>query len=216
MTQSDYWSPGTQVVQYEMWGERIVLARPVTVTEHSSTRLALYSHPVTPVASRVIENRYSLDVSERIDIYMQMLDSGVEEFTERTSPDNHVLTLTPPNSWHSVWLFWDSEWRFKNWYVNFQAPIRRLRRGVQIHDYALDIIVRPDMTWSWKDMDEFEELIGRGFFTDERLSSIQAESERMVTTIERCRPPFSDGWENWRPDQCWPVPTLPADWAELE
>ena len=216
MTQSDCWSPGTQVVQYEMWGERIVLARPVTVAEDSSTRLALYSHPVTPVASRVIENRYSLDVSERIDIYMQMLDSGVEEFRERTSPDNHVLTLTPPNSWHSVWLFWDSEWRFKNWYVNFQAPIRRLRRGVQIHDYALDIIVRPDMTWSWKDMDEFEELIGRGFFTDERLSSIQAESERMVTTIERCRPPFSDGWENWRPDQCWPVPTLPADWAELE
>ncbi len=216
MTQPDYWSVGTQIVQYEMWGERIVLARPVTVAEDSSTHLALYSHPKTPTASRVIENRYSLEVSERIDIYMQMLDSDdVEEFRKRTSPNNHVLTLTPPNSWHSVWLFWDSEWRFENWYVNLQAPIRRLRRGVQVHDYALDIIVRPDMTWSWKDEDEYEELIARGFFTLEHESSIRAEADRMIATIERCGVPFSDGWENWRADQHWPVPRLPEEWAQL-
>lgn len=216
MTQPDYWSPGTQIVQYEMWGERIVLARPVTVAEDSSTHLALYSHPMTPTASRVIDNRYSLDVSERIDIYIQSLGPDIDEFRERPSPDNHVLTLTPPNSWHSVWLFWDSKWRFQNWYVNFQAPIRRLRRGIQVHDYALDIFVRPDMTWSWKDMDEFEELIARGFFTVEQVSSIRAEADRMVTTIENGGRPFSDGWEKWRPDQCWPVPTLPEDWAEMD
>lgn len=216
MTQPKYWSPGAQIVQYEMWSESIVLARPVTVAEDSKTHIALYSHPMTPTVSRVIENRYSLDVSERIDIYMQMLDSDVEGFRKRTSPDNHVLTLTPPNSWHSVWLFWDSEWQFQNWYVNFQAPLDRLRRGVQVHDYALDIVVRPDMTWSWKDMDEFEELVARGYFTAEQESSIRAEADRMVTTIERCRPPFSDGWEDWRADQRWPIPTLPEDWAELE
>ena len=215
MTQSKYWKFGTQIVQYEMWGERIVLARPVTVAEDRSTHIALYSHPMTPTVSRVIENRYALNVSERIDIYMQMLDSGVGEFREQPSPNNHVLTLTPPNSWHSVWLFWDSEWQFKNWYVNFQAPIRRLRRGIQVRDYALDITVRPDMTWSWKDVDEFEELIARGFFTDEQPSSIRAEAERMVTTIESGGRPFSDGWEKWRPDQRWPVPTLPEDWAGL-
>ena len=215
MTQPKYRRPGSQIVQYEMWGEWIVLARPVTVVEDSSTHIALYSHPTTPIVTRVIENRYSLNVSERIDIYMQMLDSGVGEFRKRTSPDNHVLTLTPPNSWHSVWLFWDSEWQFQNWYVNFQAPISQLRRGVQVRDYALDIIVRPDMTWSWKDMDEFEELIARGFFTAEQVSSIRNEADRMVTTIESGRRPFSDGWEKWRPDQCWPVPTLPEDWAGL-
>ena len=215
MTQSASWSPGTQIVQYEMWGERIVLTRPVTVAEDSPIHLALYSHPMTPTATRVIENRYSLDVSERIDIYTQMLDSDAEKFREQPSPDNHVLTLTPPNSWHSVWLFWDSEWQFQNWYVNFQTPIRRLRRGIQVRDYALDIIVRPDMTWSWKDMDEFEELFARGFFTAEQLSSIRAEADRMVTTIESGGPPFIDGWQEWRPDQRWPVPTLPEDWAEM-
>ena len=216
MTQHPYWKPGTQIAQYEMWGERIVLTRPVTVAEDSSSHLALYSHPMTPIVTRVIENRYSLDVSERIDIYMQMLDADVGEFREWTSPDNNVLTVTPPNSWHSVWLFWDSEWQFQNWYVNFQAPIRRLRRGIQIHDYALDITVRPDMTWSWKDVDEFEELIARGFFTSEQESSIRAAADRMVTTIESGGRPFSGGWEKWRPDRRWPVPTLPEDWAELD
>ena len=217
MTQPKHWKPGTQIVQYEMWDEWIVLARPVTVVEDSETHIALYSHPMTPTASRVIENRYSLDASERIDIYMQMLNSNnAEEFRERTSPDNHVLTLTPPNSWHSVWLFWDSEWRFKNWYVNFQAPIRRLRRGVQIHDYALDITVHPDMTWSWKDLDEFDELVVRGFFTAEQESSIRAEADRMIATIERCGVPFSDGREKWRADQRWSIPRLPEDWADLD
>jgi len=199
-----------------MWDEWIVLARPVTVVEDSETHIALYSHPMTPTASRVIEDRYSLDVSERIDIYMQMLGSNnTEEFRERTSPDNHVLTLTPPNSWHSVWLFWDSDWQFQNWYVNLQAPIRRIGRGIQVHDYALDIIVRPDMTWSWKDMDEFDELVARGFFTAEQESSIRAEADRMVATIERCGVPFSDGWEKWRADRRWPIPRLPEDWMEL-
>ena len=211
-----YWKPGTQIVQYEMWGEWIGTARPVTVAQDSSSLIALYSHPMTPIITRGIENRYAIDVSERIDLYMQMLDSGVGKFRQRTSPDNHVLTLTPPNSWHSIWLFWDSEWQFQNWYVNFQAPIRRVRRGVQVHDYALDIIVRPDMTWSWKDVDEFEELVARGFFTVEQVSSIRAAADRMVTTIERCGLPFSDGWEKWRPDQHWSIPRLPNDWAELD
>ena len=88
-----------------------------------------------------------------------MLDPSLGELRDVITSGNHVLTFTPPNSWHSVWLFWSPDWQFKTWYVNFQSPLRRLRRGVQIHDYALDIVVRPDMSWSWKDVDEFEELI---------------------------------------------------------
>ena len=25
-------------------------------------------------------------------------------------------------------------------------------------------------------------------------------------------PPFSDGWQHWRPDPAWSVPSLPDDW----
>ena len=207
-----YWEPGTQIIQYEMWGQGIGTARPVTVVGDGANHIALYSHPGTLKASRGMENRHSLSLSERIELYLQMLEPSVGEFRDEVTSDNHVLTLTPPNSWHSVWLFWSSEWQFKTWYVNFQSPIRRVRHGIQLHDYALDIVVRPDMSWSWKDVEEFEELVVRGFFTTEQESSIRAEADQMIRTIETCGPPFCHGWEHWRPDSSWPVPHLPSDW----
>ena len=197
-----------------MWGRGIGAARPVTVIEDLPGHIALYSHPGTAIVSRGIRNRYSLSLSERIDLYFDSLNPTVGDFEHRMSSDDHVLTLTPPNSWHSVWLFWTAEWQFKTWYVNFQSPVRRTPHGIQFHDYALDIVVRPDMSWSWKDTDEFEELVARTFFTVEQVSSIRAEADLMVRTIESRGTPFCDGWEDWRPNRCWCTPRLPGDWAE--
>jgi hypothetical protein len=208
------WKHGTQILQYEMWGERIGTARPVTVVEDSAKHLATYSHPGHSYISCGVENRREMSLSEQVDLSFKMLDPNVGEFTKRRAGNSHVLTLTPPDLYHSVWLFWDENWRFQFWYANLQAPLRCTSRSVLIHDYVLDIIVQPDMTWSQKDVDEFEELIKRGFFTDEQISSIRAEADRMVETIESVGAPFNEGWENWRPDPNWPVPELPEDWAD--
>ena len=165
-----HWKPGAQIAQYEMWGRGIGTARPVTVIEHVSTHLALYSHPGAPIVTRGIENRRSLSLSERTELMMRMLDPDEGEFRRAISPDNHVLTITPRDSWHSVMLFWSSDWQFRTWYVNIQSPLRRVRRGIQLHDYVLDIVVRLDMSWSWKDVEEFEELVARGFFDVDQVS----------------------------------------------
>ena len=209
------WSPGAQIVQYEMLGMGIGLARTVTVVDDGPSHIALYSHPGTRTVTRGIENYRSLGLSERIDLRIRMLDPGTGEFREEKTPDNYVLTLTPHNSWHSVMLFWSPEWQFKTWYVNFQSPIRRVRHGVQQHDYALDIVVRTDMSWSWKDEDEFEELVARGYFSDDQVSSIRSEAARMVRMIESVGSPFCEGWEHWRPDPSWPIPQLPNDWGDV-
>ena len=103
---------------------------------------------------------------------------------------------------------------FKIWYVNFQSPIRRVRQGVQLHDHALDIVVQPDMSWSWKDEDEFEVLASRGFISVEQVSSIRAEAARIGSAIESVGSPFCDGWEDWRPDPSWPIPRLPEYWLD--
>ena len=207
-----YWKPAAQIVQYEMWGLGIGSARPVTVVVDGASYIALYSPPRTTFISRGVESYKSLDLPDRIELDMRMLDPDEGEFRKKISPDIHVLTLTPPQSWHSVMLFWSSEWQFKNWYVNLQSPLRRVHQGFQLHDYVLDVVVRPDMSWSWKDVDEFEGLIARGFFTSEQVSSIRAEAEQMIRTIESRSPPFCDGWEDWRPNPCWPIPYLPSDW----
>ena len=211
-----YWKPGAQIVQYEMWGQGIGIARPITVVDDMSGHIVLYSHPGTPIVTRSTENARSLGLSERIELDFLMLDPSVGKYRGGTSLDSHVLTLTPHDSWHSVMLFWSSEWQFETWYVNFQSPIRRVRHGVQLHDYALDLVVRPDMSWSWKDVDEFEELIARGFFSVAQVTSIRAEADRMVRTIESVGPPFCDGWEDWRPDLSWSIPRLPNDWFDLD
>lgn len=190
-------------------------SRPLTVVEDVSRHLALYTHPNAPYRSSVIRNRYSMPVSERIDIYLGTIAPKVGQFEERVSGEYHVLTLTRPNSWHSVRLFWTVDWIFKMWYVNFQAPIGRTPRGILVRDCALDIIVGSDMTWSWKDKDEFKELISRGFFTDRQILSIEDEADRIVKAIEDNASPFSDGWEKWRPNLSWPVPEVPGDWYVL-
>ena len=207
-----FWEPGARILQQDLWENRLVTSRPVTVVEDNSKHLALYTHPNAPFRSGVIRERYSMPVSQRIDIYMEMAGPGVEQLEERVSGDYHVLTLTPPNSWSSVWLFWTAQWKLETYYVNLQAPICRTSRGILVRDYALDIAVNPDMSWSWKDEDEFEELISRGFFTERQVSSIQAEADRMVRAIENKVSPFSDGWEKWRPNTNWPVPDVPEDW----
>ena len=209
------WKSGDQIVQYEMLGLGIGLARPVTVVDDGSSDIILYSHPGTQIATRGVVNYRSLSLSERIDVRYRMLDPEVGEFREAITGDNHVLTLTPHESCHSVMLFWSPEWQFKSWYVNFQSPIRRVRQGIQIHDYALDIVVKPDMSWTWKDEDEFDVLITQGFFSADQISSIRSEAARLVHTIESAGAPFCDSWEDWRPDPSWPVPQLPDDWFDL-
>ena len=216
LSSESFWEPGTQILQQDMWGSRLVTSRPVTVVLDVSEYLALYTHPNAPYRSGVIKDRNSMPVSERIDIYMEMLNPDVEQLEERVSGDYHVLTLTPPDCWHSVWLFWTADWKLETYYVNLQAPIRRTPRCILVRDYALDIAVEPDMSWSWKDVDEFEELISRGFFTERQISSIRAEADLMVRAIEDNEPPFSDGWEKWRPGTNWPVPEVPEGWYILD
>ncbi len=209
-----YWERGAQIVQYEMLGKGIGLVRPVTVVDDSPGHIALYSHPGTPMVTRGVDNYRSLELSERIELRTRMLDPGEGEFREVTTPDNHVLALTQQDVWHSVMLFWSQDWQFRTWYVNLQSPIRRLRHGVQFHDLALDIVVRPDMSWSWKDVDEFEALASRGLLSVDEVSSVRAEADRMVGVIENHGPPFSDDWEDWRPDPRWSVPQLPNGWLD--
>lgn len=209
------WQSGTQIVQFEMWGEGVATARPVTVVRDTASYIALYSHPSTRIVTRGLENRGTLELRERIDLYMAALDPRIREFRDVVSSEKNVLTITRPDSWHSIWLFWSSEWEFENFYVNFQSPLRRLRHGVAYHDFVLDIVAQPDMSWSWKDMDEFNELSARGFFTDDQKTRIRDEADKMAATIDSQGAPFSDGWENWRPDFAWPTPRLPNNWSDI-
>lgn len=143
---SHRWKPGQQILQQDLWGGYLLASRPVTVVSDTANSLALYSHPSAPLRSGVMRNRSAMRLSERIDRWMEMAVAGVGPLEERVSAETHILTLTPENSWHSVWLFWNLEWQTRTWYINFQAPIERTTRGILLQDYALDIAVKPDLS----------------------------------------------------------------------
>ncbi len=128
---------------------------------------------------------------------------------ERTSGNNHVLTLTPPDSRLSFWLFWGGDWEVKCWYVNIQHPVRRTSRGIVVQDMTLDLRIEPDGSWAWKDEDEFALLHERGFYSDEEAAWVRAEGERIIDLIESGGAPLRDGWERWRPPSDWAAPAIP-------
>jgi Protein of unknown function (DUF402) len=119
-----------------------------------------------------------------------------------------VLRFMRPGDAHTIELCWDREWSLACWYVNLQAPLAVNGSRFDTTDWALDIVVKTDGSWYWKDEDEFAQAIELGVFEDAAAAAaVRAEGERVLR--ER---PWPTGWEDWRPPSDWAPLPLPEDW----
>lgn len=204
-----HWAPGEHILwRYRGNGSRDVhICRPVTVVQDTSDVLAVWMAPGTecvkpvladgtPVHQEPLATRYS---APRTTVRARWSGAG-------------VLKLARPGQAWSVWLFWEQDWEFRNWYVNLEEPHTRWAGGVDSEDHFLDIAVHPDRSWSWLDEDEFAQAQAAGLMDERQARRVRAAGQDAVDVIRAWGPPFSDGWEDWRPDPGWPVPELPADW----
>jgi hypothetical protein len=182
----------------------LVTVRPVTVVEDTEQVLALYSHAGGSCRTGAMQGRQHLPIEERVRVYLSDEQPRLRDVVMRSN----VLTLTPPDAGHSIWLFWDSDWAFKTWYVNLQQPVQRTPRGVIVRDYLLDLVVTPALVWAWKDEDEFEAVYAAGGFSGGEHARIRDEGWRMVERIETRGWPFDSNWPAWRPDPSWQMPAL--------
>jgi Protein of unknown function (DUF402) len=130
----------------------------------------------------------------------------------------NVLMFHPREGDYSVWLLFTEALDFNGWYVNLERPIVRWRdgdlTGVDTIDYDLDIVVTPDLTWRWKDEDEFAERLAypRIYWVDDE-AAVRAEGERVIKRIEAGDYPFDGTMTEFRPDPSWPVPSvMPSGW----
>lgn len=122
-----------------------------------------------------------------------------------------VLRLIRFGTGFSLDLMWRAEDdAFAGWYVNLQEPLRRGRLGFDTDDLVLDVWIRPDGSWSWKDEDELDEAVRLGRFTPTEATAVRAEGERVLA--ER---PWPTGWEAWRPEPSWEELTLPQGWERV-
>ena len=74
-------------------------------------------------------------------------------------------------------------------------------------DQYLDVWVTAGRSVEWLDEDELEQAAAIGLFSPEQAAEVRAEAQRVLEEW-----PFPTGWENWRPDPYWPIPTLPEGW----
>lgn len=187
----------------------VTYALPVTVVQDDDTLIGLYAAVGTPMKKRTLPDGQpiprALSYDDRAKLPIVVGD-GVWRA-------NNVLILVRPGAAHDVRLFWESEtWRFLGWYINLQAPLRRVEVGFDTADHVLDIDVAPDLAWRWKDEDEFAIAQRIGRFSEDEAAAIHAEGERIIADVEALRWPFDGGYETWRPDPSWGVPVMPVDW----
>ena len=208
------WSPGDVIVVQELFDGRLWAARPVVVVDDVEDRLVLWCPkrtvrkvPVTPPSRPEADTR-----GERM---ARSLENGDWLFSD-SAWDVSMLWLLREGDWHAVWLSFLESGKQWGWYINFQEPYRRTKRGIQTMDLALDIIVEPDRSsWRWKDEDEFELFIERGLISPEVARRVRDEAELILRRVERDESPFDSEWPHWTPDPSWPTPELRDDWDEL-
>jgi hypothetical protein len=201
------WSRGDEILMRYGRDGRIYGARPLTVVEHRPDLLAAWLAPATPLVRPVLANGAeirSVPVAQRY--------SAGRKAIEDTWAGTGILKLVPAGAAHSIWLFWEPGWRFRGWYVNFEARHRFWARGLDTRDLVLDLWVTEPRRWEWKDLDEFDDACAAGAIDPELAGAVLREAERVVEQVEAWEPPFSEGWESFRPDPAWPLPALPSDW----
>jgi Protein of unknown function (DUF402) len=194
------WSRGDVVCLREIWDGRVWTARPWIVVEEQADLVVLWiprGAPTKVPAENEIEPMARGDWT---------LVDGTWELP--------ALRFHERGAAHSVLVFLrDGE--LDVFYVNMEEPWRPTPIGFDYLDQKLDLIVRPDGSWEWKDEDELDEAVARGIFSAELEREIRDEGERAVGHALAKRPPFDGSWEAWRPDPRWLPPALPDGWGAV-
>lgn len=209
-----YWQPGTQVMWREGTGPlgtgAIVtdpsvphFAQPLTVVRDDADGLVAW----LPCGAPVLRAARADGRDKRGDPSTLFTTDLVQERGTHALFDQ--LRIAPTGRPWSVWVFFDEDsGEFAGWYVNLERPHVRDDRAVHTSDHVLDLVVAPDRTFVRKDEDELAFAVAQGVFDSLEAAAIEAQATEVERLVADWGPPFSEGWETFRPDPAWPVPDL--------
>jgi predicted RNA-binding protein associated with RNAse of E/G family len=202
------WSNGDQIIYREITHGKVWTVRPVTVIEDNYALTALYFRKYTSWKICTPE-------SDGIDLLVckANLNDWTLEDTIWTLGD--TIFLIYPNDAHATHVMWDKERRFIGWYINLQEPIRRTSIGFDFLDQELDIVVKPDLSWFWKDSEHLAQAQAIGLFSSEQVKEIRREAQRVIEKIRCKAEPFDRSWSDWQAPVDWKNPGLPEGWDKV-
>jgi protein associated with RNAse G/E len=206
------WKPGDVVLGRGVFNHRVWTAVPVIVVKDTSEEIAMTLLPGTECMTETDYAKGKKDGKRRWDFKYK--DWNLAPFLWRT---NRTLILLEPNRFYSIRLNWHQDNnQFVGYYVNFQLPFQRSRFGFDTLDLELDIVVQPDFSFEWKDVDDYEKGIEVGIILPEWAKEIENAKPEILGRLEKRHYPFDGSWLDWMPDPSWSPPRLPNDWNQIE
>ncbi|MER5704854.1 DUF402 domain-containing protein [Micromonospora sp. NPDC002296] len=206
-------SPGRLIMHRNVRHGRIGWVRAGRVVSDDERGLLIFVARDSPVAYEVTEAGLGM----RAMPFAEWVTSSYRLAPGRWNGPS-VLKFLPVGAAHSVWWFSDADGRFANWYVNLEEPGVCWDDGdvvgVDMVDQDLDVVVRPDRSWEWKDEEEFAERLALPddyWVADE--AAVRAEGLRVIARAEAGEFPFDGTWCDFTPPPGWEVPEkLPDGW----
>ncbi|MEQ4209521.1 DUF402 domain-containing protein [Actinopolymorpha sp. B17G11] len=120
-----------------------------------------------------------------------------------------------PGMFFSVSLFFVGAEQPHGWYVDFVRPYRRTPIGIDTFDLLLDLVIDSDLSFRWKDEEEYNQARRLGVITDTDHRRVEQAREQVIALLKERAGPFEDRWLGWRRDPRWALPTLPVDTLTL-
>ncbi|MGC4805345.1 DUF402 domain-containing protein [Micromonospora sp. DT233] len=207
-------APGRLIVHRNVRHGRIGWVRAGRVVSDDERGLLILVPRDAPVAHEVTEAGLGM----RAVPFAEWITSPSYRLAHGRWDGPPVLKFLPVGEAHSVWWFSDAHGRFTNWYVNLEEPAVRWDdgdlAGVDMVDQDLDVVVRPDLSWHWKDEEEFAERLAfpeHYWVADE--AAVRAEGRRVIARAEAGEFPFDGTWCDFAPPPEWTMPEqLPDGW----
>jgi protein associated with RNAse G/E len=205
------WKAGDVIAWRGIYRNRVWHAIPTYVVKDTLQELVL---ALTPGTNGMVEENYARgkkNGKRRWDFKHE--DWRLENFTWHT---NRLLFLLEPDNFYSPILFWNHETnRFLYYYINFQLPFQRGHCAINTLDLDLDIIVHPDLSYEWKDIDDYEKGIETGVILPAWVDEIEAAKTKILNKLEKRQYPFDRSWLDWLPHPNWIPPKLPENWEQI-
>jgi len=205
------WKTGEVIVWRGIYNQRIWHAAPMVVVKDSPEEIAL---ALLPGADGFAPEDYSKgkqNGKRRWDFKDKPWK--LEKYIWHT---NRVLQLIEPQKYYSIDFFWQHNInRFECYYINFQLPFHRSHCGIDALDLELDLVIKPDFSYEWKDLDEYQKGIDSGIILREWVQEIESAKSEVLERLTKRSYPFNDAWLDWCPDPSWSAPKLPLDWDKV-
>jgi protein associated with RNAse G/E len=205
------WKRGDVIVWRGIYRNRVWHAQPVIVVKDTPEEIAVTLLPGTDCVAP--EGYLDGKDSNKRRWSFKDKDWGSQNYLWRT---NRLLILLEPQKYYSTMYFWQEDNNeFLCYYINFQLPFQRSHYGIDTLDLDLDIIINPDFTWHWKDVEDYQKAIDNGVIFPEWTREIDTAKQEIFGKLEKRQYPYDGSWLNWMPNPAWSPPKLPENWDKI-